>query len=1076
MGEDQAADAREYAWEQEFRGANLLPTLHETVLEMQQGDTSRAAYLHDLARQSDSRYHKTGAIEDLQQAILYIKEALAATPPNHQSRIYCLGSLANYLSLRYGRTGSIDDLQKSIVYGKEALVTAPLDHPDRVRCLSNLANYLGLRYDRTGTMSDLRQAIVYSKKALEKTPQNCRSRVACLNTLAGRLGSRYDKTGTMDDLQQSIIYFQEALVVEALVSAPQGYAYRANLLGNLAYRLGIRYDRTGAIDDLQQAIICNKEALGRIPQSHPSWATILGGLAGMLKSRYGRTGAMEDLQQSIMYGQKALEATPQDHPGRVSRLHNLSTRLSVRYDRIGTKDDLQQAIMYGKEALALIPHDHPDRLYCLNSLAIILGSEEGPMDDLQQAIGYCKEALAVTPKDHPDRAGRLNNLAAKLNLRYNRTGAISDLQQAIMYGKEALALIPSDHPNRAESLLQLAITLSKNAELTKNTEDLDNCFRYWKECWDCKNSQPSTRISAATLFFLTVSSLQLWELIDLPGRPSLTVSSSLLKESHSLLEGAILLLPKISQRSLERRDQQYNLLSFGKLATNAASSALSTGKSAYDALKLLELSRGIIMSFAIDCRSDLSDLKRTHPKLFEKFDDLRIEIDTPLPDKNNDLVDIPLSAGHIRDQIRQRREDAIKEMEEITKKIRNLPGYEEFLLPPSPKELMSLARDGPIVVFTSNVTRSDAIIVTSSDIISIPLPKLYPYEIPERLGGIASLTEGKLRTYSSRNKRMQELLFWLWDVAVKPVIQKLQLKPESAEGPGTDLVHIWWIGAGLLSTAPFHAAGDYSKGSDPTENVLSYAVSSYTPTIKALSYAREKDFTVARSREQNPSTQLLLVTMSKTPGERDLPNVGDEVASIVDATKGAVSAEHLEKPSAKDILSRLQLESYHAIHFACHGISDEKDPSNSHLVLLKDPGDTTATAKLTVQDISRKKTKTAQLAYLSACSTADNPAKDLADEVIHIASGFQLAGFSHVLAAMWPSESKVCKEISTDFYRSLFNSSDGSSDGNSDGSVSGSSGEGHRRVRIAFHEAVKKAQQKYRHSPLRWAPFVHLGA
>lgn len=201
--------------------------------------------------------------------------------------------------------------------------------------------------------------------------------------------------------------------------------------------------------------------------------------------------------------------------------------------------------------------------------------------------------------------------------------------------------------------------------------------------------------------------------------------------------------------------------------------------------------------------------------------------------------------------------------------------------------------------------------------------------------------------------------------------------------------------------------------------------------------------------------------MPKTPGEKDLPDVDTEIERIVEvtkeATKGSILTEHLERPSAEDILNRLRHGSCNAIHFACHGISNEKDPSSSHLILLKEG----KADKLTVQDISNSRNmEAAQLAYLSACSTADNPAADLADEVIHIASGFQLAGFSHVLAAMWPSESKVCKEISADFYHSLFNGS----------------GKGHREVRVAFHEAVRKVQRKYPQSPLKWAPFIHMGA
>lgn len=364
---------------------------------------------------------------------------------------------------------------------------------------------------------------------------------------------------------------------------------------------------------------------------------------------------------------------------------------------------------------------------------------------------------------------------------------------------------------------------------------------------------------------------------------------------------------------------------------------------------------------------------------------------------------------------------------------------------------MLMAKDGPIVTFSSSIFRSDAIIVTSSKITSMPLPRMDLNEIIDRLGGgaIARLASGTLRTYSARNKKLRELLFWLWDVAVKPVIQELQLM---ANSDAAHLPHIWWIGVGLLGVAPFHAAGDYSPGADPLQNTLSYAISSYTPTIKALSYAREKGLTIL---DGGKDTRLLMVTMSTTPGEMDLLDLDEEVAGILEVTEGSILPTHLMQPSAEQVLG--QFDSYEAMHFACHGISEYRNPSGSHLVLVLDG----KANKLSVQHISRRNTGTTQLAYLSACSTAESSAAGFVDECLHIASGFQLAGFSHVLAAMWPSESKVCREVSTEFYRLLF-----------DGKYRG----GHQKVGMAFHGAVKKAQEKYRRSPLKWAPFIHMGA
>lgn len=203
---------------------------------------------------------------------------------------------------------------------------------------------------------------------------------------------------------------------------------------------------------------------------------------------------------------------------------------------------------------------------------------------------------------------------------------------------------------------------------------------------------------------------------------------------------------------------------------------------------------------------------------------------------------------------------------------------------------------------------------------------------------------------------------------------------------------------------------------------------------------------------------LLLVTMPKTPGEKDLPYVGAEVSGIINATEGLISTKHLESPSSRDVLEHLG--SFNAVHFACHGVSNAKTSSHSHLLLLKDSGE--RADRLTVQDVSQNNNKLSQLAYLSASSTAQNSVLTLVDETIHIASGFQLAGFSHVLATLWPTESEVCKEVAIEFYRSLFNGQDKDA--------------GHRKVGMAFHEAVKRARDKNPLLPSKWAPFVHMGA
>lgn len=88
---------------------------------------------------------------------------------------------------------------------------------------------------------------------------------------------------------------------------------------------------------------------------------------------------------------------------------------------------------------------------------------------------------------------------------------------------------------------------------------------------------------------------------------------------------------------------------------------------------------------------------------------------------------------------------------------------------------------------------------------------------------------------------------------MEPVLQELRLDSVCEK----NLPRVWWIGVGPLAKAPFHAAGDHSPRS--TRNTLSRVISSYIPSIKALSYAREKRL------ELSTACSLLLVAMPTTP-------------------------------------------------------------------------------------------------------------------------------------------------------------------------------------------------------------------
>ena len=84
-----------------------------------------------------------------------------------------------------------------------------------------------------------------------------------------------------------------------------------------------------------------------------------------------------------------------------------------------------------------------------------------------------------------------------------------------------------------------------------------------------------------------------------------------------------------------------------------------------------------------------------------------------------------------------------------------------------------------------------------------------------------------------------------------------------------------------------------------------------------------------------------------------------------------------------------------------------RTPSNSGLILLQlqkssnEPGEVFEQDRLTAHRIADLQLRHTQIAYLSAC---ENKAVQLSAEVIHVVSGFQVAGFPHVvgLPMIWP--------------------------------------------------------------------------
>jgi CHAT domain-containing protein len=246
---------------------------------------------------------------------------------------------------------------------------------------------------------------------------------------------------------------------------------------------------------------------------------------------------------------------------------------------------------------------------------------------------------------------------------------------------------------------------------------------------------------------------------------------------------------------------------------------------------------------------------------------------------------------------------------------------------------------------------------------------------------------------------------------------------------------VWWVPTGAVSLFPLHAAG--APGGPA---VIDRVVSSYAPTIRALQYSRSRP--PARTRRQ------LVVAVSRAPERPDLP----DLRSITGEARRLHAGWHdgclLVDDAATTAAVTTALTHSTWVHLACHATTDPTTPSRGGLVLYD--------ATLTVPRISAVRPESAELAYLSACATAQGQGR-LIDEAIHVASAFQLAGYRHVIATLWPIDDAVAAGAARRFYDGLPDSPSADA------------------APHALHALAHDLRGEHPDRPDLWASFIHCG-
>ena len=897
----------------------------------------RAGYLNSLGVALQARFARIGESADLEAAIEAGNAAAEITPPGHPNRAMYLNNLGNGLRLRFEREGSRDDLDAAIESARAAIDTAASSDPNLGMYLHTWGSVLLSLSELTEALTDLDAAIGALKSAAATTPIDHPGRAADMSLLGNAFQARFERTGSLTDLDAAIEAFQAALV-----TVPGDHPERAGDLSNVGFALRLRFEWTGAVADLDAAVEAGRAAIDAMPADYPSKAGALTNLGGALRIRYERTGTLADLEAAIQSSQAAVDMLPLGHRHRPMFLSNLGLALRAQFERTWVPADLDAAIEAAQAAVETAPANHRDRAMYLSNLGLALHTrfrQTGTAADLDAAIQAAQAAVETAPANHRDRAMYLSNLGGTLRLRFEISEAAADLDAAIEAAEAAVNAVPADHPGQAGYLFNLGAALRHRFTQTKAEADLDAALSPLMQAARNDSAAPSMRIRAARAAASLIAQ----------SRPA---------QAADLLESAVLLLPEVTPHQLSRDDQQYAIGGFAGLAADAAALVLAgispdatdseQAKGAERALGLLEAGRAVLMSQALDSRSDITDLREQHPKLAERLAELREALDrdpgtsAALAMPTADAISTPLAPP-----IENRRRLAA-ELSAILARIRALDGFALFGFPPSVDELLAQASSGPVVSFSTSEYRCDALLLTEHGITSLELPDLTQDTLVSHAISFhqaldtANDPDADIADRATAQAKLRETLQWLWDSSAGPVLNALGYGSQPA--PGKEWPRVWWATGGMLGLLPIHAAGYHTDPPDQAPRaVMGRIVSSWTPTIRALRYARQR--TPARDTESS----ALIVALPVTPGiPGRLHHVPDEAAMLLAHLDHPVLLAELGNPdewatasigmpTKANVLA--QLAGCPIVHFACHGASHPADPSQSRL-LLYDLGST----------------------------------------------------------------------------------------------------------------------------------------
>jgi len=311
-----------------------------------------------------------------------------------------------------------------------------------------------------------------------------------------------------------------------------------------------------------------------------------------------------------------------------------------------------------------------------------------------------------------------------------------------------------------------------------------------------------------------------------------------------------------------------------------------------------------------------------------------------------------------------------------------------------------------------------------------------PKDFDKQITGLRnSLFFSDLKTFTKASHTLYEMLV----PAIPSAINDLVILP-----------------TGRLSIIPFETLLEKKADDDQTDyRSLPYLIRRYN-----IRYEFSAGLMLEKSRQKQMSTAASIflcapVTFPEKDNLPDLPGTESEVTSIANlfAGKNLNKALYTNQHADEALVKSGRLKNYSLLHFATHGIVDEKDPELSRIYLQS--GENAEDGNLFAGEIYNLELN-ANLVTLSACQTGLGKISK-GEGVIGLSRALVYAGARNVIVSFWSVADESTSELMKDFYRLLLENS------------SQNYSEDLRRAKLNLMQS-----EKY-NAPYYWAPFILIG-